>query len=230
VFQQLQSIDMYWMTDPNERSKFEYGFPSSYGLTVARARALDARDGQIKPQWNFVETGWPWTESASQGGRRILPAEARAAVWHSIIAGARGIIYFDHWFGPSGSGCDSSRSVIRGECTIALDTRDALTATNAQVRQLASVLNSPSVTSGFSATGNVKYMVKWDGQNFYVFAGTNRAAGAFTFNLPCVGNAAASVLGESRSVPVSGGSFTDSFADKNSVHIYRIDGGGRCGL
>ena len=29
---------------------------------------------------------------------------------------------------------------------------------------------------------------------------------------------------------VSGGSFTDSFADKNAIHIYRIDGGSRCGL
>ena len=26
------------------------------------------------------------------------------------------------------------------------------------------------------------------------------------------------------------GSFTDSFADKNAVHIYRIDGGSTCGL
>jgi hypothetical protein len=31
-------------------------------------------------------------------------------------------------------------------------------------------------------------------------------------------------------VPVTNGSFSDSFADKNAVHIYRIDGGSACGL
>ena len=51
-----------------------------------------------------------------------------------------------------------------------------------------------------------------------------------TFSIPCVGNATATVLGENRTIPVSAGSFTDSFADGNAVHIYRIDGGSTCGL
>ena len=46
-----------------------------------------------------MEVGWPFTETAAQGGRAIQPAEIKAAVWHSIIAGARGIIYFNHSFG-----------------------------------------------------------------------------------------------------------------------------------
>ena len=29
----------------------------------------------------------------------IAPEEVRAAVWHSLIAGARGIVYFNHSFG-----------------------------------------------------------------------------------------------------------------------------------
>lgn len=223
AFQHLQSIDMYWMTDPNERSRMEYGFPSSYGLTVARARHLDGLDGERKPQWNFVETAWPWTETAAQGGRRILPAEARAAVWHSIIAGARGIIYFDHSFGGP-----CRQTVIRRECYP--DTHDALQATNQQVRQLAPALNGPHVTSGFTATGNVRYAVKWSGSSFYVLAGTNRAAGVFTFSMPCVGDATVTVEGEGRTLPMNGGSFTDTFADKNSIHLYRVVGGGRCGL
>jgi hypothetical protein len=79
-------------------------------------------------------------------------------------------------------------------------------------------------------TGNVRAMVKWDGSNFYVFAGADKGGGNATFSMPCLGNATATVLGESRTVAISGGSFTDSFADKNAVHIYRIDGGSRCGL
>jgi hypothetical protein len=42
-------------------------------------RNLDRMDGTRMPIWNSVETGWPFTDSARQGGRRILPAEARAA-------------------------------------------------------------------------------------------------------------------------------------------------------
>jgi hypothetical protein len=50
------------------------------------------------------------------------------------------------------------------------------------------------------------------------------------FSLPCVGDASAKVLNEGRSIPVTGGTFTDSFADANAIHIYRIDGGSSCGL
>ena len=51
-----------------------------------------------------------------------------------------------------------------------------------------------------------------------------------SFSIPCVGNATARVLGENRRIPVRRGSFADSFADGNAVHIYRIDGGSACGL
>ena len=51
-----------------------------------------------------------------------------------------------------------------------------------------------------------------------------------TFSNPCVGNATAVVEGETRSRAINKGSFTDAFADKNAVHIHRIDGGSSCGL
>jgi hypothetical protein len=60
--------------------------------------------------------------------------------------------------------------------------------------------------------------------------------GNATFSMPCLGNATATRLapsnlpGEAASIPISNGSFTDSFADGNAVHIYRIDGGSTCGL
>jgi hypothetical protein len=50
------------------------------------------------------------------------------------------------------------------------------------------------------------------------------------FSMPCIGNATATVVGESRSVPIVSGSFSDAFADGNAVHIYRIEGGSTCGL
>jgi hypothetical protein len=78
--------------------------------------------------------------------------------------------------------------------------------------------------------GTVRYMVKWANGEFWVFAGADRGGRNATFSIPCVGNAAATVLEEHRALRLSGGSFADGFADRNPVHIYRIDGGSSCGL
>jgi hypothetical protein len=186
---------------------------------------LDARDGRRKPIWNFVEVGWPFTESAAEGGRAIQPAEIRAAVWHSLIAGARGLLYFDHQFG----GPCPDRVLRPPYCYPG--NRAMVTSVNREIKALAPVLNAPSVTSDWKTNSSIRAMVKWHGGNFYVFAGSrlNRASTG-TFSLPCVGDATAERLGEGGSVPLSGGSFSDSFADGNAIHIYRIDGGSTCGL
>ena len=83
--QDLQSTDLYWFTDPNQTDMMgvpwlpegerqmtlsEVRRASNYGYQVDRMRALDARNGQRKPIWNFVELGWPWSETAAQGGRQ----------------------------------------------------------------------------------------------------------------------------------------------------------------
>jgi hypothetical protein len=221
------SADAYWMTDPNERGNPKYGMPSSYGWNVDRLRQLDAMDGQRKPIWMLVETGWPFTESAAQGGRAILPAEMRAAAWHSIIAGARGIVWFEHNFGGPVIDHHNLRTNSSG-------TRPMATSVDAQIKSLAPVLNSPTMTDGYATAGAVRAMIKWDGQHLYVFAGaTSTANTSFDVTIPCVGSATAVKLGESsgaQTLPVSGGKFTDQLADKNAVHIYRIDGGSTCGL
>jgi hypothetical protein len=223
-YQQVVSTDYYWFTDPNARDNPRYGFGSSYGDDVSKIRRLDALDGVRQPVWHFVELGWPASESAAQGGRRILPEEIRSAVWHALIAGGRGIIYFDHNFGP-----DTPGSTILEEGYE--DNRVAASQVNAQIKALASVLNAPFVTSGHSATdtmdGTVRYMVKWS-NGLYLFAGADRGGGNATFSIPCVGNTTAIVEGENRSMPVTGGSFTDQFADNNAIHIYRILGGAAC--
>jgi hypothetical protein len=73
--------------------------------------------------------------------------------------------------------------------------------------------------------------VKWQGGHFYVFAGSrNNVSSTGRVSIPCVGDAKAVRLDEAGRVPISGGSFTDSFADGNAIHIYRIDGGSTCGL
>ena len=237
--QDLQSTDLYWFTDPNQTDMMgvpwlpegerrmtlsEVRRASNYGYQVDRMRALDARNGQRKPIWNFVELGWPWSETAAQGGRSILPQEIRAAVWHSIIAGARGIIYFDHNFnGPCGG------STFRGPCYPA--NRAMAKSVNAEIKGLAPVLNAPTLTAGTSTSPSIRAMIKWHNGHFYVFAGSrNNQSSTGTISIPCVGRATAVRRGEAGSVPVSGGSFSDHFADGDAIHIYRIDGGSTCGL
>jgi hypothetical protein len=145
-----------------------------------------------------------------------------------IIAGARGIIYFQHSF----SGPCTTHFVLRevGTCNgFYQPVINMVTSVDAQIKAVAPALNGSSVASGFSSNSAVRALAKWDGQNFYVIAGSSEnAASVGQFQFPCVGNATATVLGENRSVPVIAGSWSDAFADGNAVHVYRIDGGSRC--
>ena len=222
----LASVDLYWFTDPWQ-GDFCCGY--RYGDNITNLRNADATDGQRHPNWSFVEVGEPWGPNDPDPKRSILPAEIRSAVWHSVIAGARGILYFQHSFGGA---CRGDSHVIRSNCE---GTRPIVTTIDAQLKRLAPVLNSSTVTSDHSVTGNVRRMVKWDGSHFYVFAGATTGATTMNFSMPCIGSGATAVnLGETAgggSIPLNAnGSFSDSFADRNAVHIYRIDGGSDCGL
>jgi hypothetical protein len=224
----LLSVDTYYLTDQATGQWRRFGY--SYGTDIEQLRRWDATDGQRKPMFLFVELGPPgFGETFAP-----QPAEVRSAVWHSIIAGARGVAYFDHNFGTDGGVRHPSTIVDGGYPQI----YDMAKAVNAQIRALAPVLNSQTVTSGHSLSGaTTRRLVKWNAGEgkFYVFLGTHQGGNA-TFSMPCAGNATAVRLapsnlpGEAASIPVSNGSFTDSFADKNTIHIYRIDGGSTCGL
>ena len=86
--QDVTSADLYWFTDP-----WQVGDPQSgqgMGLRLdhrpaAGARSLPARS---KPVWAVIELGHPFSEA---DWPTIAPAQVRAAVWQSLIAGARGI-------------------------------------------------------------------------------------------------------------------------------------------
>jgi hypothetical protein len=236
-FQDIISTDIYWFTDNNVCDVSEGGAlftggrraltdaechrASNYGAQVRRVRAL-VRPRGAKPVWAFVELGHPSTQD---GWPTITPQQVRAAVWHSIIAGARGITYFNHSFG----GRCTTQHILRDPCYAGI--RAMVTSVNRQIRTLAPVLNAPVLTTGFRASRSTKAMAKWFGGHFYVFAGAaNNAAATGSFAIPCVGNATARVVGEKRAIPVRGGAFSDTFADGDAVHIYRIDGGSTCGL
>jgi hypothetical protein len=236
-FENVVSDDVYFFTDNDTCDSSQGGTllglnrdltpaechrASNYGAVVKRVRSLETVKGS-KPVWGFVEDGHPSTGNSSP---TIQPAQIRAAVWSEIINGARGIIYFNHSFGGS---CQTQH-VLRDPCYASA--RAEVTSVDAQITSLAPVLNSPSVTSGYTTTGSVNTLVKWSGGHFYVFEGSTAAVGSTTgvLKMSCVGNATATVVGENRTVPVVGGVLKDTFANANAVHIYRINGGTTCGL
>ena len=233
----LPSTDIYWFSDNNvcdsseggrlfsagrrELTDAECHRASNYGAQVRRVRRLVSPRGS-RPVWTFIEIGHPASEDHWPS---ITPPQIRAAVWHSLIAGARGITYFNHSFG----GPCRTQHALRDPCYARA--RAAVKATNRQINALAPVLNAPFVTSRWRRSRATKAMVKWQGGHFYVFAASaQNVASTGSFSIRCVGNATARVLGENRRIPVRRGSFADSFADGNAVHIYRIDGGSACGL
>jgi hypothetical protein len=236
-YQDVVSADAYWYTDrnicgPNE-GELLLGRAgraltddlchraANYGLTVERVRDLVEPPGS-RPVWAFVEVGHPFT---NDDWPTITPGQIRAAVWSSLIHGARGIVYFNHSFGGD---CESQH-VLRDPCYA--QTRAAVTELNRQITDLAPVLNAPFVDRMTSVTGPVDAATKYHDGVVHVLAGaTSAEGGSATFSLECFDGATVTVLGESRVLTMAEGRFTDEFADGEAVHLYRVDGAPSCGL
>lgn len=233
--QDLVSADNYWFTDPNicargeggaivgyqrDLTKEECRLAANYGWTVERLRNLQDPGSRI-PVWGFVEDGHPSGDVPNASS--ITGQELKAAVWSSLIHGARGIIYFNHNFG----GKCVTQHVIR-DC--GQNIVPTLTEVNKQIKQLAPVLNAPFLDGAVKTTGPVDQSTKIHEGKLYVLAGANTGTGGpATFHLACGGSTAV-VIDEGRTIPVTDGTFTDTFADGNAVHLYRIEGGGTCGF
>lgn len=234
----LVSYDVYWMTDDDACQQSQGGellglnralsfsechLAANYGRSIDRLRALDAGHD---PVWGFVEVGRP----GSTAPRAITPAQIKAAVWSTLIHGARGIAYFNHSFsGPCQTQHALRDGAVAGSCYAPV--RAAVTTVNNQIRALAPVLNAPFADNVAAKSGPADLMTKWHNDHFFLFAGANTAAGGnVVFNAPCIGNATVTVLDEGRTIPMVNGQFTDAFANGDAYHLYRVDGGNRCGL
>jgi hypothetical protein len=199
--------------------------PANYGKDIDKVRSLVSPAGS-KPVWGIVELGHVTKEAP---GVVTFPAptvaQISAAVWSNLIHGARGIIYFNNAYG----GC-RAQNVLATPCYSAV--KSGVTTLDAQITALAPVLNAPFADGVATASTGVDLSTKWYNGHFYVFAGSNQVASQkATFSLPCVGNTATvTVLNENRTIKMSGGTFTDTYADGNAYHLYRIDGGDSCGL
>jgi hypothetical protein len=231
-YQDVVSADNYWFTDNNICGASEGGAllnggralssadchrAANYGKTIDRLRNLVSPAGS-KPVWAFVELGHPFTESTWPS---ITPAQVKAAVWSSLIHGARGVVYFNHSFG----GPYQTQHILRDPNYTAI--RAAVAETDARIKALAPVLNA-SFADGFVTTADqVDVMAKYYNGSYYVFAGSRTAAAqTASLNIPCSGSM--TVLDENRTLNINNGKISDTFADGNAFHIYKVDNGGTC--
>ncbi|NUP74518.1 MAG: hypothetical protein HOQ07_07700 [Sinomonas sp.] len=168
-FGAYESDDQYFYTDDGFEDSRAVGLAdnrltteqtrraSNYGIVVNRLR--DMNDHKI-PVWGFVEVGCPFTN-----GNCINANQVRAAMWHEIIAGARGIDLFNHSF----SGSCQNNSDLRQACYAAV--RSMVQSVTAQIQQIAPALNGPEASglvtvsepSGCFPSGSPGWMLRRSG-------------------------------------------------------------------
>jgi len=166
-----------------------------------------------KPIWNCIEC----TRIGSD--RKATPHQVRAEVWMALIHGSRGLIYFVHQFKPK---FDEHALLDDPEMLT------AVTAINKQIASLATLLNSPTLEKAATVQSStvetpIDLMVKRQGRELTLCAvGMRNAATTGTFTVPAAAEGASvEVIGESRTLPLKSGRFSDSFQPYD-VHLYRL--------
>lgn len=231
------SIDAYWFSsaqcdwaNPNGGAyittftKSNCRTAQNYGRTVTSLRAQDAKDGKLQPIWNYIED----VDVAADGKQvhALTPVEVKGAAMSSIIHEARGLMWFNNSFGgPCASG-NAIRDTQKKAGYACASTVNAMGEVNNLIQSLAPVLNTQSYVWNFG-TGTETMLKQYNGAS-YVFAmptdtGTNSGAGKKTFTVPAaLKGKKVTVVGENRTIALSGTTFTDSFANVNSYHVYKI--------
>lgn len=163
--------------------------------------------------WNCIEC-----TAIGSDKIRVTPDQVRSEVWMSIIHGSRGIIYFVHQFKPK---------FIEAGLLADAQMSKAVATLNAQIHQLAPVINSPPLDGAVKVESDndkipIAHTARRHDGSTYLFAvamrpGQTRA----TFQVPGLDRATIQVIGESRTLNLSAGRFADDFA-AFGVHLYRI--------
>jgi hypothetical protein len=164
--------------------------------------------------WNCIEC-----THIGNADRIATPAQVKSEVWMSLIHGSNGLIYFVHQFAPK---FDEHALLDEPEMLA------AVTAINAQIHELAPILNSPSIADIATVTSSsdkvpISLMVKRQKAVTYLFAVAPRDGDTHaTFKLKdAPASATVDVIGESRTIPLHAGEFADDFSSC-AVHLYRI--------
>lgn len=223
-YQDYASADYYFYTqDPFEASRAigkgdarlttdQARRARNYGIVVERMRTFaDFK----KPTWGFVEVGGPFDYNKTASSY-IKPDQVQAAVWHSIIGGARGIVFFNHSFG----GPAITQHALRESYYAPV--RAAVQSTTATIRSIAPALNSEDAIGLIANPAGVRTLAKWNNGSPVVIAGNeDNAAKSRTFTVKG-SYTSVEVVGEGRTIPIVGGTFSDNFASGTSIHVYKL--------
>jgi hypothetical protein len=168
--------------------------------------------GPERPVWNCIEC-----TRINQPAAKATPEQVRSEVWMSLIHGSRGLIYFVHEWKPK-----VRESALLDDPPMLA----AVTAINRQITALAPVLNRPTDKGAATVVcepkeNPVAIMAKQHGEALYLFAvamrGSQTTARFALKKFP--GAPRIEVLGENRTLTVTNGGFTDTFAPW-TVHLY----------
>jgi hypothetical protein len=214
-------VDKYAYTSPDTRELLKFSDDWPAGANPKSAAAYGWLQDQMErfmapggPQPNFIDVETAMPLLGDTGAGTITPDQITGAVWSSLIHGAYSVMYFQH----NNNGCGFYSLV---QCSQTL--KDRVKALNAEVTGFAPVLHTPTYLWDFKANADTMLKVK-DG-NAYIFSGVglNQTAGSKTFTLPAgVTGSSVEVVGENRTLQVTGGKFTDSFAAEWTHHVYKI--------
>jgi hypothetical protein len=167
-----------------------------------------------KPIWSCIEC-----THISNPQQKASPAQVRAEVWMALVRGARGLIYFVHQFQPA-----FKEAALLDDAEM----MSAVTKINGEIRELAPVLNSPSLPEAVRVTasdakGDIGAMLKRRGGRTFLFAVNLRnAPSKASFVLPGAGDEKRlSVHGEGREIALRDGKFEDAF-EPYGVHRYEL--------
>jgi hypothetical protein len=165
-----------------------------------------------KTVWNCIEC-----THISNPDKKASPGQIRSEVWISLIHGSRGIIYFVHQFKPS---------FVEAALLEDPENLAAVTAINAQIKELAPVLNSPSLQDAVSITSEddvkIATMTKRFKNSTYLFTVVMQdKPTTAVFRMPSLPKSGTvEVLGETRSIQIIDAAFSDKLKPYE-VHLYR---------
>jgi hypothetical protein len=193
-----------------------------YPLVMRGGQVWDVYD-EVEEARSYCQDARPvmaFTETDHMDGGSIypLPAQTAAEVWNAIIAGSRGVEYFDQYSDITDSSYTGGGHYPPGAMY------DAIKDTDSRIDALAPVLNAPFAGGYVDASSDMSVMAKYFDGRFYIFAiphadGSRTA----TFTLAGAPDTTVTVLGENRSLDVVDGVFTDRFADADTVHVYEVN-------
>jgi hypothetical protein len=204
--------------------------PGSLWQQYDETQNVRSQDNYTKPVWTFIEAPAPFA-SSQWSGVVATPGMIVAEAWNAIIAGARGIEYFDADF------CGSACGYTGGPSTMVLSSTNsgyaalqaAIKSFDGELTTLAPIVNDPFangyVQSSVTNANTMNVMAKYDqsSNQYYVFSAprfnttetaTYTVAGGYTGPV--------TVYGEGRTLQATNGKFSDTVAGQTAVHIYQI--------